>query len=124
MSLVPVPIFNGDVATSVFGVMRFPEDLNKARLYASWRLAKVTQSNDAALLRRVAKEAAEFAPYYFDVGKAEVAGTAVGAITSAMVRLICCIRRTRHGSAQLSSCETTMEDYRPDGRSCRSTEGR
>jgi hypothetical protein len=88
MPLVPVPIFNGDVATSVFGVMRFPDDLNKAHLYASWRLAKVTQSNDAALLRRVAKEAAEFSPYYFDVGKAEAAGGAVGAIMSTMVRLI------------------------------------
>jgi hypothetical protein len=90
MPLVPIPIFNSDVATSVFGVMLFSDDLNKARLYASWRLAKATQCNDVVLLRRVAKEAAEFAPYYFDVGKAEVAGSAVGAITSAMVRLICC----------------------------------
>jgi hypothetical protein len=85
-----VPIFNGDVATSFLGVMRFPDDLNKARLYASWRLAKVTQSNDAALLVRVAKEAAEFAPHYCECGKVEVAGSAVGAITSAMVRLVHC----------------------------------
>lgn len=85
-----VPIFNDDVATSLFGVMRFPEDLNKARRYSSWRLAKATlsQSSDTALLVRVAKEAAEFAPHYCECGKAEVAGSAVGAITSAMVRLI------------------------------------
>ena len=85
-------------------MLRFPDDLNKAHLYASWRLAKVTRSNDAALLRRVAKEAAEFAPYYFDVAKAEAAGSAVGAITSTMVRSI-------HSS--------TSEDRDMGARNCR-----
>ena len=81
------PIFNGDIHDSVLGVMHSPEDLKKARLYASWRLAKVTQSNDPALLQRVAKEAAELAPYLVECGEAEVAGSAVGAITSAIVQI-------------------------------------
>jgi hypothetical protein len=120
-----LPVFNDEPFTSALGVMRFPEDLNKARFYASWRLAQLPylqSMSDADLLKRVAKDAAEFAPHYSECGKAEVAGTAAGAITSAMVRLILrhpkqatwerAVRAARNNDGGLPSGRPLLMDYR------------
>jgi hypothetical protein len=119
-----VPVFNGALVSSVLGVMRFPENLAKARLYASWHLAQIPLEsvNDADLLRRVAKEAAHFAPYHEECRKAEVAGTAVGTITKTMIRLIHAheknatweraVKVVRNHDGGLSSSRPTLMGYR------------
>jgi hypothetical protein len=121
-----VPTFNGEPFTSVLGVMRFPENLNKARLYASWRFVQspfLQSVSDVDLLKRLAKEAAEFAPHYVELAKAEIAGSAVGAITSAMVRMILqpdpknatwerALRAVRNNDGGLPSGRPLLMDYR------------
>jgi hypothetical protein len=90
-----LPVFNEEPLTSVLGVMRFPEDLGKARLYASWKLAggiveSAQQQGEFSpgALASIGRDAADFAPHYAECARAEVCGTAVGAVTNAMFRLI------------------------------------
>jgi hypothetical protein len=82
-----LPIFNGDLGSSLMGVMRFPDDLSKAEAYASWRLAGNARSWRAAgnpvdvdWLISVAEKSAGFAPLYRETQEAETGASAVAAM--------------------------------------------
>jgi hypothetical protein len=122
--MAPLPVFNDDPLTSVLGVMRFPDDLGKARAYACWRLARNAHAlkfgGDA--LRDIAKGAADFAPIYDECRRAEIAGTAVAAITSTMFRMIMAhpeiatweraINAVRNNDGGLASGRPLLQQYR------------
>jgi hypothetical protein len=119
-----VPVFNGEPFSSILGVMHFPGDMHKARLFASWYFARLPLESvsDADLLRLLTKDAAHFPPFYEESRKAHVAGTAVGAMTWAMFRLIHAhekiatwdraVKVVRNHDGGLSSSRPTLMGYR------------
>lgn len=83
------PIFNGEPFSSLLGVMRFPDDPQKAETYACWWLTDTgnhRQLGDDA--NRIAQRGAGLIRNAEDVRNAEVGGTAVGSVTNAMFQLI------------------------------------
>jgi hypothetical protein len=128
-----LPIFNGDVVGSLLGVMRFPEDWDKAEIYECWRLTRGPLSTlaergcalDPTVERAITRRGAEFALIVDEAKQAETAGTAVGAVTDAMFRLI-----KQHGgaatwadaiyaleaSSKIPVSRTKIEEYRKSHR--------
>jgi len=125
-----VPIFNSEPFTSVLGVMRFPNELEKAETYAAWSLARgplrrLSEQGvdvDPNFVLKIGERASQIATLADEVKKAEVAGTAVGAITTAMVRRILrhpkqatwerAIRDVRNNDDGLPSGRPLLMDYR------------
>ena len=93
---VPLPVFNGEPFTSLLGVMRFPNDLEKAETYAAWSLARRPLRTfseqggniDLASVLKIAERASNIVTIADDVRKAEKGGTTVGAITAVMWNLL------------------------------------
>lgn len=86
-----LPIFHGEPLTSLQAVMVFPNDLKKAGAYAAWKLARYLHIAELPmnLVLEIARDAANFAPYYEEAKRNEAAGTAAGAVVKCLWALIC-----------------------------------
>jgi hypothetical protein len=82
------PIFNNEPLSSLFGVMHFPDDLEKAETFACWWLTATGQSKLADDPERVTQRGAKCIRLADDVKTAAIGGTAVGFVTDAMFVLI------------------------------------
>ena len=50
----PLAVYNGEPVSSLIGAMHFPDDPNKAELFASWWLGqRVAERGDSALLSAI-----------------------------------------------------------------------
>ena len=71
------PIFNNEPLSSLLGVMRFPDDQEKAETYACWRLTNTGQPTatlgDAAT--RIARRGSSLIRLADEVKNAELGGT-------------------------------------------------
>jgi hypothetical protein len=81
-----LPIFHGEPVTSLQAVMVFPNDLKKARAYAAWKLAPCLHTAELPMniVLEIARDAADFAPYYEGAKRNEEAGTAAGAVVKCL----------------------------------------
>jgi hypothetical protein len=88
-----LPIFHQEPVTSLHAVMVFPNDLKKAAAYAAWKLARYLHPAGHKLpmniVLEIARDAADFAPYYEEAKHNEFAGTAAGAVVKCLWAMIC-----------------------------------
>lgn len=90
-----IPIFNDEPLSSLMGVMRFPNDMEKAAAYASWRLAKGSKGREedatvigASRMHRIAVGAAEHSQAFEETRRAEIGGAATGEVVKTLFALI------------------------------------
>ncbi len=89
-----LPVFHGEPVASLWAIMRFPNDLEKADAFAAWHIAAGLGAipDDPTIgreeLRDIARGAARFAPWYQEVRQNEIAGGAVGAVVTALAALL------------------------------------
>jgi hypothetical protein len=94
--MAALPIFNGDLLSSLLGVMAFPDDMKKAEAHACWLLALGGETETEKLIKdfgvtyaaKIMSGAAEFAFWHEDWERAKKAGNVAGAVTLAMVALL------------------------------------
>jgi hypothetical protein len=88
-----LPVFNDEPMTSLLGVMRFPNDLEKAAAYASWCLANKIKPNDAATIgiERILPiliGTARQVGWHEEWSHKVIAGTAAGEVVKTLFALI------------------------------------
>jgi hypothetical protein len=90
-----LPVFNDEPMASLLGVMRFPNDLEKAAAYASWCMAKgiKIKPNDAETIGierilPILNGAARQAEWREESNRNEIAGTAAGEVVKTLFALI------------------------------------
>ena len=95
MTVPTLPVFNDEPMTSLLGVMRFPNDLEKAAAYASWCLAKGIEikPNDAATIgiERILPiliGTARQVGWHEEWSHKVIAGTAAGEVVKTLFALI------------------------------------
>jgi hypothetical protein len=88
-----LPIFDAGPVASVYSVMRFPRDLDKASAMSSWIIAGRLDGTTAAIIgsadltATIANGSARFAPWFKEKDDNEYAGYAVGAIVNSLLAL-------------------------------------
>jgi hypothetical protein len=85
-----MPVFNREPITSLFGVMHFPNDFEKAGILAAWKLAGILQSASNERVAEIGSDriwavqdmAREYPKIAMEAGKAAYSGTQAGYLGS------------------------------------------